>query len=167
MSKGNEAILRLIEKGYFMSKDGKLINPKGEIVKGRVNSVGYLSSSVQLKYCKINAAHHRIQAYQKYGDKVFEKGIVCRHLDEIKLNNSCKNIAIGSCFDNSMDTPKILRQLRALNGIVAMAKKNKKYDYEKVVVFYQGVKSYKKTMDEFGIKSKGTLNYILKTYIPD
>ena len=31
---------------------------------------------------------HRLQAYQKYNNEIYNKGIVVRHLDGNKLNNS-------------------------------------------------------------------------------
>ncbi len=48
---------------------------------------------------------HRLQAYQLFGDKIFEPGVVVRHLDSDTKNNSLSNIAIGTYKDNHMDRP--------------------------------------------------------------
>ncbi|MCM3130078.1 HNH endonuclease [Paenibacillus provencensis] len=47
---------------------------------------------------------HRLVAYLKFGRKeLFKDGIVVRHLDDIKHNNSWINIDIGTHEDNRRD----------------------------------------------------------------
>lgn len=46
---------------------------------------------------------HRVVAFRKYGEIVFEKGIMVRHLDGNKLNNTPNNLAIGYNQDNVND----------------------------------------------------------------
>ena len=48
-------------------------------------------------------AEHRVVAYKKYGDVMFEKGVVVRHLDGDKRNSSPGNLILGSRSDNSQD----------------------------------------------------------------
>lgn len=39
---------------------------------------------------------HRLQAYQKFGDKIYEDGIVVRYLNGDRYDNSYDNIGIGT-----------------------------------------------------------------------
>ena len=50
-------------------------------------------------------AVHKLVAYQLYGLAAFEEDVQVRHLNNIKTDNSPKNIAIGSQFDNAGDSP--------------------------------------------------------------
>ena len=142
--------------GYRCSIYGHLINPNGDEI-GFTGDDGYTQTRIRIdgKTVKINA--HRLQAYQKFGDKVFEKGIVVRHLDGDKTNFSYKNIEIGTQSDNMMDRSKEDRLAHSLKATA----KVRKYDKLEVREFHKTSKSYKKTMEHFGISSKGTLSHIL------
>jgi len=107
MSKMNKALRRAVERGLYV-KDGITYGIRGKrktaiktinnYTKETVN-VGYKGTSVPISVA-------RIIAYQKYGDKLFQDGIVVRHLDGNGLNNSKDNIFIGSMHDNMMDIPQ-------------------------------------------------------------
>lgn len=56
---------------------------------------------------------HRFCAYLKYGDKLFEKGTLVRHLDDNPLNLAWDNIALGTPKDNSLDQCEADRKKRA------------------------------------------------------
>lgn len=94
---------------------------------------------------------------QKYGDKLFEKGIETRHKNGIKTDNSWNNILIGNHSQNMMDIPKQIRVKKALHASSFLVKHNK----DEIKKYHEKYKSYKKTMDKFNISSKGTLHYIL------
>lgn len=49
---------------------------------------------------------HRVVAFQKYGEKIFEPGIIVRHKDNNKLNFDRNNILIGTALDNHLDNEK-------------------------------------------------------------
>ena len=49
---------------------------------------------------------HRLAAYQKFGDKLFEKGMQVRHLNGNKLDFSFENIELGTGKENCQDIPK-------------------------------------------------------------
>jgi len=149
------------EKGYSITDEGKVFNPKGEERKLGKTKDGYYS--INLRLPKGNATRvfiHKLQAFKKFGDKIFEQDIVIRHLNGISTNNTWENIGIGSQSDNLMDIPKDIRIKRAKH---ASSFKKVKYNKEKVKEFHSKNNSYKKTMEEFNISSSGTLNYILKT----
>lgn len=100
-----------LKKIAFLYKieDGKIFSKRGEIKF-------YLKGVKNREYPYICAARidgknnwvtvHRIVAYQKFGDKIFEKGTVVRHLNGNKLDFSFNNIEIGSYRDNILDIPK-------------------------------------------------------------
>jgi hypothetical protein len=105
---------------------------------------------------------HRMVAYQKYGDELYEHEVV-RHLDDNGLNNSGDNLALGSHENNRYDMPPNKRLKFAVNA----SQNNRKFsdnDMDEIRRFHNG--SYKETMEQFDISSKGTLWYILnKDYI--
>lgn len=108
-----EKILLAKERGYTVTNDGICLNKNGKQV-GCVGSQGYIMIGLIKKKRYYRIEVHRIQAYQKYGDKIFEKWVVCRHKNGIKSDNSWDNILIGTHTDNMRDIPQELRRSRAL-----------------------------------------------------
>jgi len=145
------------DKGYRITEEGKVIGIKGE-------SVGFYSQNGYLRF-KIrdengdnkNASAHRLQAYQKFGDRIYQTGTVVRHLDGDSKNNHIDNIEIGTMKDNIMDIPAQVRLERALHATSFV----RKHDKDEIRKFHEDSGSYKKTMEHFGISSKGTLHHIL------
>lgn len=146
----------LVERGYMVSEKGIPYNKKGRKL-GSVNNQGYLSFNIRIKGKITHCPVHRLQAYQKYGNDLYNKGMVTRHLNGNKLDNSWENIAIGTHSDNMMDIPKQIRIKRAHHA----TKFNRKYNVEEVVKYHSVHNSYRKTMEKFNITSKGTLHNIL------
>lgn len=99
---GNDALKASFELGYIC-KNGEMFSPKGNKV-GRVDKAsGYPQFSIKFKKKVCNIKCHRLVAYQKYGNSLFDNGIVVRHLDGNKLNFKEDNIAIGTQRDNIFD----------------------------------------------------------------
>lgn len=147
------------KRGYIVSEEGILHNPKGKEIGYDKDSNGYFRATLRTKEKSSNIIKvHRLQAYQKYGNKLYKEGIMVRHIDGNKENNSWENICIGTNSENQMDIPKQIRIKRSLIATSYI----RKYDKEEVKKFHSKEKSYKKTMEKFEISSKGTLNYILK-----
>jgi hypothetical protein len=142
-----------------MTDDGVLLSKKGKSVKGYLNDKGYKNGSFRVKGRSKHFSFHRLQAYQKFGDLLYKDGIVVRHLDGNKLNNSWSNIDIGTHSDNHMDIPQHIRIARALHAASFIRKHNK----VEIIAFYNACKSYKKTMAQYNISSKGTLHFILNS----
>lgn len=153
-------IVEAFNRGYTVSIEGTAYNKKGKKV-GYINTNidGYKSYLIRIRVNKkvVNVPIHRLQAFQKYGHKMFEQNIMVRHLDGNSLNNSWDNIAIGTNSDNMMDIPKQIRIKKALHASSFV----KKYNKKEVQDFHSINRSYKETMKHFNISSKGTLNYIL------
>lgn len=143
-------------RGYRVTEEGVLLNPRGVRV-GVPSSEGYITTQIRVDKRRVQFRCHRLQAYQKYGEMLYEEGIVTRHLDGDRENNSWENIAIGTQSDNMMDIPEQVRIKRAIHA----SSFNKKYNESEVIDFYNECRSYKKTMEKFKITSKGTLHYIL------
>lgn len=103
MSKLKEVLILVTDNNYTIDKLGVVRNPNGEILKGSYVD-GYRKISVRTNFTSsFTLRVHKLQAYIKYGDKIFEKGIVVRHLNDIKSDNSWDNIVIGSQSQNMMD----------------------------------------------------------------
>jgi hypothetical protein len=104
---------------------------------------------------------HLIVAYQKYGNKIFNKGnnlIHVRHLDNNRLNNLEDNIALGTPSENMMDIP---RERRIKSAIYA-ASKNRRFTDEEVKAIvtdrYNGY-TYRQLCKKYDT-SKSTLSYL-------
>ncbi len=112
-------IIEALEKGYYVDKHGNLFNPNNRKLKTNI-----IKSKKQLRYAqfgiKIKSGVrlfirvHRFIAYMKFGEKIFENGVVVRHLNNDPTDNSWDNIGIGSHTDNMRDKPKSVRTKAAL-----------------------------------------------------
>lgn len=157
-SKINKSVVYAFNKGYRVRKDGVVVNPKGGVIKGNIDSRGYKKFNIRLNGKESFPVYiHKLCAYQKYGDIVFQTDCV-RHLDGNPLNNCPDNIEIGTQKDNMMDIPKDVRQKKAEYATSFV----RKYNKNEVRDFYkQNGNSYKKTMNHFGMTSKSALWFVL------
>lgn len=92
-----------IQKGYKVTKKGEVIGISGKILKTFLNQEGYEIFTAILNGSNRKVRVHKVQAFQKFGSEVLEKGIVVRHKNNIKTDNSWDNILIGSHKDNVED----------------------------------------------------------------
>lgn len=155
MNKQEEIIRLSKDKGYYVDKDGKLFNSSGKELSLTKNGKGdgYLSFNIRVNGSKPTRSFiHKLQAYQKFGEEIFKEGIVVRHLDDISTNNSYDNILIGSQSDNMQDIPSERRIITASNPT---------YDHKDVIESRKSGLTYQEIMVKFGIKSKGTISFIL------
>lgn len=145
------------KRGYVVTEQGIFMNPAGKILKS-INEKGYIYTNIRIEGKNVTIKAHRIQAFQKYGEKLYELGMMVRHFNGIPSDNSWKNILIGTHSQNMMDVPEQIRIKKALHATSFV----RKYDKQKIKDFHINTNSsYKKTMLEFGITSKGTLHFIL------
>ena len=146
------------KKGYKVLDNGNLIGLDNKKI-GYVANTGYEHFTMRYNGKHLKISTHRLQAYQKYGDIIYNSKIVVRHLNGNKLDNTYHNIAIGTIRDNMLDIPKEKRIEIAKNAAT-------KYSDEKVKQikdYYFKVRSYKKVLNKFNITSKGTLNHLIKS----
>lgn len=143
------------QKGYKVTEDGVFCGVRNNVLIHK--NKGYLCVSMTIDGKKRWLYAHRLQAYQKYGNEIYSKGICVRHLNGNKSDNSFNNIAIGTNRDNVMDRPKVERQ-RIAN---IASRKTIKYNKDEVIEYYNSCnRSRKKTIEHFGM-SKAGLHYIL------
>ena len=107
----NEQIF--LDKGYKFDTDGNVVSPFSRCRKYRVeNKSKYIHIGFKYKGKHIRVLAHRLQAYIKYGDVIYGKGIVVRHLDGNPKNNKLENIAIGNQLDNWNDYVRLCESKR-------------------------------------------------------
>jgi hypothetical protein len=166
LSLGKELLVEAYARGYRITRDGQLISPsRKNPVGGYINTTGYRETGLPFKGRNaVKLLFHRLQAYQKFGDAMFEEGIEVRHLNGNPLDNSFDNIAIGTQSENSMDKKPEVRKRAAK---IAASKQKKLTETEVVelkTLRKQGWK-YADLMVKFGL-AKSTVSYIVndKTY---
>jgi hypothetical protein len=153
-------VIEAYKKGYRVTESGEVISPKGKVLVKLEDKKGYFRFGIKCEDVNytVTINIHRLQAFQKYGMKLFRDGMEVRHKNGNKKDNSWENILIGTHSDNMMDIPEQVRLEKALHATSFC----RKYDKEEVKEFYEeNGKSYKKTMEKFNISSKGSLHYIL------
>lgn len=147
----------LIDLGYYVTKEGFCFNKKGKQLFGSVCTKGHLKLHTKIDGKSVHVYIHRIQAYQKFGEDIYNEGILVRHLNSIPSDNSWDNIGIGTHSDNMMDMPKEMRVKKSSNA-------NKKYSDELVIEikeYHISGHSYKEIMEKYNISSKGTVSNII------
>lgn len=116
-----------IMSGFNVSLGG-IVTRHGKVYKGHVHNdykeVTFIYNN-KTYHCPV----HRIQAYIKYGVLLYEKGIMVRHLNNNKLDNSWINIAIGTAYDNYHDIPIKLIRKRIDKAIITRIKHKTKDKY--------------------------------------
>ena len=162
MKVSKKVLEEFFEKEYHISKEGKIYNDQGVELKGWSDG-GYLRIGLRIKDYNIpkSAKVHILQAYQKFGDKIFEEGIVVRHLNGNSLDNSWDNILIGSYSDNRLDMEKNLRSELSTNASRKMQDNIR--SYEERCLIYEDLKNgipYTEIMSKHNISSKGTLSFM-------
>ena len=161
MKKGkkNMAIVLAFSFGYRATSDGEIISPRGKKLKLDTNKLGYKRFGIRYGRQTISISVHRFVAFQKYGEIIFNSDCV-RHLDGDAKNNSFDNIEIGTYQENSLDIPKEARVATAKYASSFITIYDDK-TVKSIKQYHSQTKSYKKTMEKFGISSKGTLYNIL------
>lgn len=161
ISKQNKYTIYAFNLGY-RSKNGEVYSPYRKAPLKLNEQNGYLRFCIRYKDRVVPIYVHKLTAYQKYGQYIFDSGVEIRHRDGNSLNNSEDNILTGSHSDNIMDIPK---NKRIAQSIKASSKIRKFTDdiITEIRDYYRECTSYKKTMEKFNIPSKGSLHYILNT----
>lgn len=172
LSKNSEAVKTAYDKGYEITESGEAINPDGEELV-LTEDGGYMRFKIFFNGQSYPVMVHRLQAYQKFGDRVFNNEMQVRHLDDDKRNNSCDNIGIGTQSQNMMDMPEEKRKRGGAN-YEEMSKKekkewvpnNKKLTEEAVKEIRKKVSTnnystYKKLAKQYGLQSAGNISDIV------
>ena len=149
-------------KDYRVNREGVLLNPDGKTLKGYYkNGYKYYKLRKEEDYTKYAAFKiSRLQAYQKYKNDMYHKGIVVRHLNGKRDDDSFDNIAIGTQSPNIMDCPKQDRVKRATYA----SSKNRKYPTETILKIREDRKNgmtYSQLLKKYNIPNDSSLHYIL------
>ncbi len=150
-SKATKVIIKMDQLGYTVDSKGQVYSPYNKPI-GSMGPDGYVNFSMRLEKSKgpTVIGLHRYVAYKKFGSKIFDAGIQCRHLNDIKHDNRPDNIELGTAKDNYLDSLRnnIKRGARGLNH-------HKLLDSIQDIGFNNTVKSYgvsKETLRQVKIK---------------
>ena len=148
------------EKGYRV-KDNTVYSPfKNQPLKSQCSVSGYLYFNVNINKKIVKVFLHRLVAYEKYQNKLFEQGIIVRHLNGNNKDNTFNNICLGTQTENMLDRNPKERLKHAIKASSSIRKftndetKQIRTDHSKGL-------GYKALMQKYSISSKGTLHYIL------
>jgi len=122
MSKQKEALIYAYNKGYRIDKAGVVTSFTGKKLTPSKGANGYFLCSVFTGETIQPIPFHRLQAYTKFGNAMFESGVEVRHLDGNRTNNCWDNIAIGTHVENMLDIPYDQRVLNTAKGIPSRLK---------------------------------------------
>lgn len=164
MSKLNDYIKEAYTKGYRVSADGTVYSYTGnQLIVNYQGRPPHRYARFSLKGNKVVIVH-KLQAYQKFGEKIFQNGMVVRHLNGITTDNSVNNIGMGSQSDNMMDIPE---ETRLATALIA-AKVQRKLTWEEAELLrkdYVAGLTNKELCEKYEL-AKSTVSYIVnnKTY---
>ena len=102
MSLAKERLIVAYKRGYRVNIDGQLVGLDGSLNRSQLKG-DYCAFKINYNGKKPHILVHRLMAYQKFGEWIFEKGIVVRHRNGISTDNSHENILIGTHKDNYHD----------------------------------------------------------------
>lgn len=159
ISKQNNLIIEANKRGYNVTSYGQVIGLNGNELKLHINPKGYYSFNIRFgdKNKPTRVFVHKLQAYQKFGNELFNN-IEVRHLNGDPLDNSIDNISIGTHSENMLDINEDSRRYKSLIGW----KNSKIRTEEERIKIYQALNdglSYSEIKEIFGIP-KGTLSYL-------
>lgn len=160
-SQSNECLLYAYNKGYRINENGVIFNPNNTVIMGSIKN-GYLSFSVRFNKKTVKVKAHRLQAYQKFGKKMFEPDIVVRHLNHNRMDASYDNIEIGTMHDNALDNPIEQRISCAAKGGKAVFRLEHEI-VNSIKREHSNGKGYKYLMNKYNL-SKGSIFNALHKY---
>lgn len=122
----------------------------------------YLSKffSLRVEGSPTSVAVHRLQAYQKYGEILFEPRVVVRHLNGDPLDNSYDNIAIGTQRQNLLDRDPEERLTHSRKAARVLRKLSEE-DRDALLSDRAAGMTYSQLVDKYHI-AKSTVSYIVR-----
>ena len=105
MNRQTRVLIHAHEHGYYVDEQGRLRNARGWILSPYIHTKN-VCSYYAFRIRKHGYFYvHRLCAYQKFGDNMFEPGIQVRHKNSDSLDNTPDNILLGTPKENSHDIP--------------------------------------------------------------
>lgn len=164
ISKSNQALILSVKRGYTIDRAGNVFSSKGKKLKPLLSSDGYKRYSINFYGKTVFIYFGRLQAYQKYGEKVFDSRLQVRHLNSNLSDDSWDNIALGTPSQNAMDKPDFVRYKIAVDA----AQHVRVWTDEKLKdIFddkYRRGFSYKDLREKYGI-AKSTCSFLFNKSI--
>lgn len=161
MSNRHRACAEAFTAGYRVNELGEVRSPFGLIRKLTTTRYGYKTFNMKFDGCSYPILVHQLVAYQKFGEAAFAAGVVVRHRNGIRSDNTADNVLIGSPSDNMMDIDPAKRHAKALKAARSQAKLT-----DDDVAFIRGASmTLRQIMAKYGI-SKSTASFVRsgKTY---
>lgn len=140
------------KRGYSVTSDGRVIKPDGKQAKTWPRNGYQVFSGTKHHKCKV----HRLQAWQNFGDKIYQPGIVVRHLDGNPNNNSAENITIGTDTQNAMDRDPAARWVHAQTAVARAVKHS-----HSEIIQYRACHTFTETRARFGL-CKSMMHFIMR-----
>jgi hypothetical protein len=157
----NKEKFKLAHKRGYTVVNGEVISPSGHKMKLYKNKRANTFKIMNEERKTFNLAVSTYIGYLKFGDEMFKDGSCVYHADGDRDNNSFDNIKLGELKNVGFyKKPEVRKQ----SAIIASSKV-KKHDHNQIIALYNEGKSYKQIMEITGIKSKGTLSFIIKNSI--
>ena len=147
-NKTHKRIIEAKERGYSVTNDGRLFGPRGEIKVSLYGKQRYPTFSTNWGGFVYGLPIHVFAAYTFYGDDVFRKDLVIRHLNGNTLDFSKNNIVLGTYSENNLDKPKNTRiasakKARASQGIRPSNAKLNEFQVKQIREIYSNRKGKK------------------------
>ena len=155
MSKANEALVLAKIKGYTV-KDGKPYSNVTNSVRSTMFDKGRPYFTIRDGRMSRKIFVHKLVGLQKFGNKIFEEGVFIYHKNGEVLDNTDDNICMGSMHEAQMSKKLEVRLASA------RAATPKKHDHKSIIEMHKKGMSYANIMQATGIKSKGTISFIIK-----
>jgi hypothetical protein len=102
-------VVEAVNKGMHVTPEGTVIGVRGKPLSCNIGTNGYFKVSITCNGKRVVTEVHKLVAYQKFGESVFDDGVHIRHLNGHPLDNRWDNIALGTVSENSMDRDKKTR----------------------------------------------------------
>ena len=160
LSKCNQGVLEAFNRGYRIDEAGNVFNASGNLLSGH-SSGGYKKISFRINKHYHTVLFHRLQAFVKFGELIFESNIQVRHLNGNSFDNSFENIGIGTPSQNMMDKSEEVRMRCSLIATRKMQDSIRSLESRKSIYLdlYNGI-SYSKIIKKHKGLSKSTLSFM-------
>ena len=157
----NQRIIQMAYRaGYRVDDSGQIHDAAGTPLRPSTDRRGYLFVRILIGGRYYYLSVHRLCAYQQFGEQLFHSYCV-RHLNGNQQDNRPANLCLGSHSQNMMDRPFRTRRALALNASQHQLNYHPDQEVAAIKEYYRHTGSYKRTMQHFGLTSKGSLHYML------
>ncbi|AXQ66702.1 hypothetical protein HOT95_gp077 [Vibrio phage vB_VpS_PG07] len=98
-------------EGLYINKSGQVLSLStafqgGKLLEPYINKEGYLTVAATILGKRAPIPVHCLLALTYLDPDYLDKGLLCRHLDDNKLNNNLNNLAVGTYSENLLDAYK-------------------------------------------------------------